>query len=218
MQVKLKVLRGKSAGKQVKVPSTSFVIGRGQECHMRPKSDSISRRHCEITVEADVVTVQDLGSKNGTLVNGDRIESPTTLKNGDELRVGRLEFRVLIDSQVSARRPKKQVAVGGEGESLEDNAISDWLEEGDESDQARRLAEPDTRQFRLDDTERVDVEGDENTEEKTDTEIVEVTEVLEKEDGKKKQRFGKLPTQQHANSADSREAASDMLKKFFNRR
>ena len=51
MHVKLKVLRGASAGKEVAVKGPRFFIGRSEECHLRVNSDAISRRHCAITVE-----------------------------------------------------------------------------------------------------------------------------------------------------------------------
>ena len=71
MQVRLKVLRGKSAGKEVRVAGPKFVIGRAEEANLRPRSDVISRRHCEISIDGDVVTVRDMGSRNGTFVNGE---------------------------------------------------------------------------------------------------------------------------------------------------
>ena len=47
-------------------------------------------------VEEDRVTIRDLGSRNGTIVNGEKIEAKQTLKNGDQLTVGRFEFKIRI--------------------------------------------------------------------------------------------------------------------------
>ncbi|MBI2477325.1 MAG: FHA domain-containing protein [Planctomycetia bacterium] len=68
MQVKLKVLAGKNSGKELPVPVKRFLIGRGDDCHMRPKSEAISRNHCAILIndDEDEVIIRDLNSRNGT--------------------------------------------------------------------------------------------------------------------------------------------------------
>ena len=73
MEVKLIVLHGKSAGKEVPVPGPKFFIGRAEDCHLRPQSDAVSRHHCAVLVEDGFVSVRDFGSKNGTFVNGERL-------------------------------------------------------------------------------------------------------------------------------------------------
>ena len=120
MQVKLKVLRGKSAGKEIAVTGQTFVIGRGQECQLRPQSDAISRRHCEISITPDGVLVSDLGSKNGTWINGERLEPSGKLSDGDELRVGRLEFQVVVADEAMAAETVKDAATTRTTESSMD--------------------------------------------------------------------------------------------------
>ena len=88
MHVKLKVLRGASTGKEVEIRGPRFFIGRSPECNLRANSDAISRRHCAITVGDNDVTIKDLGSRNGTYVNGTRIDGEHRIKMGDQLRVG----------------------------------------------------------------------------------------------------------------------------------
>ena len=73
MHVKLKVLRGASAGREVGIRGAKFFIGRSEECQLRANSDAISRRHCAITISDTEIAIQDLGSRNGTYVNGERI-------------------------------------------------------------------------------------------------------------------------------------------------
>src|SRR5262245_49005347 len=98
MSVKLKVTDGASAGKEIKITREQFVIGRGEDCHLRPKSDAISRRHCILVLsQGGGVILRDLGSKNGTYVNEERVEGDRTLKSGDKLKVGPLEFQIVID-------------------------------------------------------------------------------------------------------------------------
>ena len=51
MKVKLKVLKGSGAGKEIRIPTPKCLIGRSDECHMRPKSEAVSRRHCVLYVK-----------------------------------------------------------------------------------------------------------------------------------------------------------------------
>jgi pSer/pThr/pTyr-binding forkhead associated (FHA) protein len=69
-------------------------IGRGDNNTIVINSPKISRNHARIEWIGEQVTVRDLGSSNGTFVNGQRVESmPFTLKDGDELRFERLLFK-----------------------------------------------------------------------------------------------------------------------------
>jgi DNA-binding winged helix-turn-helix (wHTH) protein len=73
----------------------SHVIGREPASTVWIDSSFVSRRHATIVVAVNDVTIIDLGSRNGTFVNGRRIEAATPLADGDELRVGpaQLMFR-----------------------------------------------------------------------------------------------------------------------------
>jgi hypothetical protein len=64
-----------------------LLIGRGAECDIVVPDRQISRQHARLNRTADGVQVEDLGSKNGTHVNGVRIEAPTTLQDGDVVQV-----------------------------------------------------------------------------------------------------------------------------------
>ena len=70
MKVQLVVVRGKPEGKVIPLVGPKFKIGRGETCHLRPISEQVSREHAEFTIDGDAVVVRDLGSRNGTLVNG----------------------------------------------------------------------------------------------------------------------------------------------------
>ena len=155
MTPKLKVLHGKNAGHEIRLKGSQFLIGRGEECQLRPKSDAISRQHCEFTIEGGQVSVKDLGSKNGTLVNGTRIESDTSLNDGDEIQIGKLAFTIVglaVEEPAELEKPaakKEKPAAMFTDQSIEDSDISAWLQEGDDSNRARELAEPETKQFNL---------------------------------------------------------------------
>ncbi len=222
MQVRVKILQGSHAGKEVKIPVPKCVIGRGDECHLRPQSDAISRRHCVIISNDQEVVVRDLNSRNGTYVNGERVAEEAVLLTGDVLRVGPLEFEMMIEQTAAKiKRPKitdiKQVvARTAEGSSHGSNGdledVTQWLEEGDAQHKSRT---PETRQFRLDDTAMPTAPA------ANETSVVD-TKAMAPDAAKaarpEKKAPGKLPPRPDAQAKDSREAAADMLKKFFNRR
>lgn len=73
----------------VVVPRTrAVVIGRSEECGLRLSTRRASRRHAEVRFENDVIVVEDLGSTNGTFVNGEKIEGLRVLEPGDRIDVG----------------------------------------------------------------------------------------------------------------------------------
>jgi predicted component of type VI protein secretion system len=101
MKVQLVVVRGKPEGKVIPLVGPKFKIGRGETCHLRPNSEQVSREHAEFTITGDAVTVSDLGSRNGTLVNGKALTAEYRLKDRDLVQVGPLTFAVSI-SEVPA--------------------------------------------------------------------------------------------------------------------
>lgn len=94
MGTKLVIASGKSAGKAIAVKRDKLLIGRSEECDIRPLSDEVSRRHCAVRIDPGVVWVEDLGSRNGTFVNGQRIAEKTKVYDDDLIKVGALELRV----------------------------------------------------------------------------------------------------------------------------
>src|SRR5438094_1243440 len=94
MNVYLLVVQGRPEGKSLLFPRGEYLFGRGDECHIRPNSDWVSRQHCLLRVTSDQVVLRDLGSRNGTLVNGERVVGERPLAHGDQLQVGPLVFQV----------------------------------------------------------------------------------------------------------------------------
>ncbi len=113
MITKLIVASGKSAGRSIAIKKNTLLIGRAEECDVRPLSEDVSRRHAAVHVGPADVWVEDLGSRNGTFVNGARITAKTKVVSGDLIRVGALELTV------SCSEP---VAQGGG-----DQDVSKWL-------------------------------------------------------------------------------------------
>lgn len=75
------------------------LMGRDGGCSIVIDASGVSRHHARITASGAGVVVEDLGSKNGTWVNGARLDSRVTLADGDELRVGVLTMTVRTAAQ-----------------------------------------------------------------------------------------------------------------------
>jgi pSer/pThr/pTyr-binding forkhead associated (FHA) protein len=117
MSVKMKVVQGKPHGSFLDFPEGEFVVGRGPECHVRPNSELISRQHCLLRIHGHEVHVRDLGSTNGTLVNGKLVVDECVLANGDTLQLGPLVFELVVPQVAAALQIDEEVGSGDTFES-----------------------------------------------------------------------------------------------------
>ncbi|QDV27171.1 FHA domain-containing protein [Aureliella helgolandensis] len=219
MQMQLKVVTGGHSGKLISVNHDKFLIGRSDECHLRPKSESISRRHCAIIRKDGRILLIDLKSRNGTLVNDKKLDPARAkiLKDGDHIRVGKLEFIAVIEAGVSnVKKPevkdvKDAAARTAEntGDSRYDEvSVSSWLEEADQIE--RSQDDPETRQFHI--AESKDIPESTIMELKAEEET-------KSDVAKGKSKPGKLPPiPKGPQSGNSKDAASETLRKFFSGR
>ncbi len=102
VSAELKVVGGKHVGQVIPLNRRKFLIGREQDCQLRPNSEMVSRHHCVFSVDDYSVRLRDLGSTNGTLVNGERIRKDVVLVAGDIIVIGNLEFELVIRPGVTA--------------------------------------------------------------------------------------------------------------------
>lgn len=102
LQISLKVLGGRHDGKLIPIKGKKFLIGREEDCHLRPNSDMVSRHHCVFTVDEYSIRLRDFGSTNGTLVNGKRIKGEVQLSHADKIQVGKLDFEILMSHTADA--------------------------------------------------------------------------------------------------------------------
>jgi predicted component of type VI protein secretion system len=98
MKLSLVVGQGTAKGRLIPISLPQFVIGRDSKCHLRPVSQTISKRHCELLIREDRAFVKDLGSTNGTFVNDQQVRGERELNDGDVLKVGPLDFGVRIEA------------------------------------------------------------------------------------------------------------------------
>jgi predicted component of type VI protein secretion system len=207
MDMKLKVLEGKNAGQQIAVKAKKFLIGRAEDCHLRPGSELISRHHCAILVEDGYIGVRDFGSKNGTYVNEQRVLGECELKAGDRLSIGQLHFEVHVAHNIGAPKQPPVADVKQAVERTASNAAKDpfdvanWL--GDEA--TDETAARETREAVFTDTDSINISATQAGGEEAQA---------EKPKGKKEP--GKLPPR--AATKDSQDAASAMLSQLRKRR
>jgi len=93
------------------------VLGRSTTANVRLADREVSRKHSQIDKEGEDYVLRDLGSSNGTFLNGKRIFTPTRLKDGDEVVIGtsKMEFRLGAGSV----KPKNAEIVHSQGSSRE---------------------------------------------------------------------------------------------------
>lgn len=207
MRAKLVIARGSNKGKEFDITGPQFVIGRAAGCNLRPQSDAISRQHCAIFNKDERIIVKDLGSRNGTVLNGEKLSKPEELRTGDELQVGPLHFQVVLisDQGKVIRQPGPDIhdhEVGGL--PSDSGVISDWLLQEDEAEKKQRVSDPETRQFKIEESDLISMDDEEEADE-------------EKKSAKKKKEYGKLPKVEDQQTGSSRDAAAETLKKLYNR-
>ena len=96
MDVNLVLLRKDGSTKNFAMPSTVTVIGRREDCDLCIPLMIVSRKHCQLNIEEDQLNVRDLGSRNGTFINGRQIEA-SVVAPGDRIKIGPVSFAVQID-------------------------------------------------------------------------------------------------------------------------
>lgn len=116
----LQVRSGEEQGKAVLVDADSFVVGRDEACELTLDDARLSRRHAVLEPEPDgSVKLRDLGSSNGTYVNGKRVES-TVLKGNEQIQLGNTVLVSSCEEPAQGRSPTvvgSVVRAGGEGPS-----------------------------------------------------------------------------------------------------
>lgn len=234
MDVILKVIEGAKHGAKLAVKKSEFLIGRSQECHLCAGSTAISRKHCAILRTDNRVAVKDLGSRNGTLVNGQKIDGEVELASGDEITVGPLKFLITISPGINnAKRPEVKSVAEAVARVAETAPI---LNGGD--DVSQWLVDPansalnETQTIRMDDTNAVHLKLRQALAEEAQAAAVAAETVdhpgpeaaanaeegAEKKSDEKKGpgKLPKLPSK--PSSKDSREAAAEALRAWSRRR
>ncbi len=81
-------MNGTQQDRRHEIPGNESVIGRAADADIIVEGDSVSKRHARLRCHDGAYEIEDLGSSNGTFVNGRRIRTPTGVRAGDLLRLG----------------------------------------------------------------------------------------------------------------------------------
>lgn len=104
--MQLGIRKGDGDAETVEVAGERFVLGRDPSADLTLDDGEASREHAAIRVDADgKVTIEDLGSLNGTYVNGQKIAAPTALNGGEEIRIGTTVLDATVPAAEAATQP-----------------------------------------------------------------------------------------------------------------
>lgn len=106
MDINLVLFKKDGGLKSFPVKRSIVTIGRSHNCDFQIPVISVSRKHCKLTCKDGILTLRDLDSHNGTIVNGKTIKE-TTINPGDSIEIGPLVFVIQIDNEPSViKNPK----------------------------------------------------------------------------------------------------------------
>lgn len=94
-----------------------LILGRAPGVGLTLDDEKASRRHAKLAVQLGVVELEDLGSRNGTLLNGSRVEK-RMLRDGDEITIGTTRIRYVAQAIAAQSSPAPKVAGPAPGEDL----------------------------------------------------------------------------------------------------
>jgi len=98
MDINLVLFRKNGSQKVIPMPSSVTVIGRQHNCDLRIPLISVSKRHCQLIHSNGILKVRDLGSRNGTFLNGKTVKE-AELTAGNSIEIGPLKFILQIDGK-----------------------------------------------------------------------------------------------------------------------
>jgi pSer/pThr/pTyr-binding forkhead associated (FHA) protein len=114
MNINLVLLKKNGSHKAFPLTSGVTVIGRRHECDLSIPLPTVSRKHCQLSVNGQALEIRDLDSRGGTFVNDEKVDGQTPVKAGDYIRIGPLTFLCQIDGKpqkiTPPKKPSKQAA------------------------------------------------------------------------------------------------------------
>ncbi len=110
MNASLMLLKKNGAYKAFPLPNDVTVIGRRHDCDLRVPLPTVSRRHCQLSLNDGEVELRDLDSTGGTFVNEKRVDGEMSVKAGDYIRIGPLTFVCQVNGKPEKITPPKKTA------------------------------------------------------------------------------------------------------------
>lgn len=99
----LVIIYGDDLGRRVPLGPEPTILGRSSKCDVQLDQESVSRNHARISRERDCYVIRDLGSTNGTYVNDELIGDDVSLRDGDQIKVGRTIFKFIVSGNMEAQ-------------------------------------------------------------------------------------------------------------------
>jgi pSer/pThr/pTyr-binding forkhead associated (FHA) protein len=99
MSISLVLLKKDGTKKVFPVRNKATILGRRPDCDLCIPLQVVSRRHCQLSIEGQILKIRDLHSGNGTFLNGQKIGDEIEAKPGDRLQIGPLTFTIQIDGR-----------------------------------------------------------------------------------------------------------------------
>lgn len=98
----LVVIYGEELGRKHDLEEGKTIIGRSSKSDIQIDHDSVSRQHVKVTVEEGRVSIEDVGSTNGTFLNDASLDGKVGLRNNDLIKVGRTVFKFIAHNNIEA--------------------------------------------------------------------------------------------------------------------
>jgi pSer/pThr/pTyr-binding forkhead associated (FHA) protein len=137
-------------GHELEVPEGEFVIGRSSKCQLSLDDPMVSRQHAVLIVRSGRAIVDDLGSRNGVLVNGTRVKGTQRLVEGDKLTIGSQD---MVITGLSNAPPSREIGAAVTQRFELHETISGLEEEPNESEST--VHGPSAKQIAADPSKRV---------------------------------------------------------------
>ena len=147
MDVSLVLLKKNGSHKAFDLRSSITVLGRRHDCDLRIPLPTVSRKHCELSLNGNTLEIRDLDSKGGTFVNDQRVNGETSVKAGDYIRVGPLTFLCRIDGkpeQITAPKAAPPAKKAKKPAPAEADILEDSFADLDASDSFIQLDDSDS--------------------------------------------------------------------------
>ena len=98
-------LAGPIAGRRYKLADGEYIIGRRSDCQIFVPDMRVSRQHARLWQDGDAWQIEDLGSNNGTFVNGVKVQAATAVRHDDEILIANNRIRVEARDGVADTKP-----------------------------------------------------------------------------------------------------------------
>ncbi len=119
----LVVKEGALKGQAFEITEEGLLVGRGESCQVRLPDAGVSREHCRVFIHNSAIWVQDMGSRNGAMVNGKRLTRPKSIGSSDTLEVASHRFGISLD-RPTAPTPEVAPIVVEEGPTRMDVGLA----------------------------------------------------------------------------------------------